>query len=431
MPLFRKLKPKQKSIKRLDVNRDRDISSFQAQIGMRVTALDRPWNEVPVLFQSFVIENEEQLAILKQYCRTITVASSGEETGQVETDNFKASVLSPSASVFTEVEPLESELPNAINQFGQAYIHVAGLLKNIADREAANFSGMRSIVRSCIDSISNNANAMFWLTRVRDQDAYTAEHCVRVGILAIAFGRYLGLADEQLETIGLCGMLHDVGKMRVSSAILNKPGALDDGELRIMRQHPQFGFELLDSEYRLEPEISQAALSHHERLDGKGYPDGLKANSIDRFTRIIAIIDAYDAMTSDRVYRKGMPVSNALNVLYKNSGSQFDAELVEVFIRMIGIYPLGSLVELNSGEVAIVLAASPENKLTPVVELVLDASGQSCEARVLNLSKEPRMLDGQVYRIAKALPDAIEGFSLSDYTRHKAGLSVAAVSFPR
>ncbi|PSF08052.1 HD-GYP domain-containing protein [Marinobacter halophilus] len=430
MPLFRKSKskPEQKTIKRLDVNRDKDILSFQAQVGMRVTALDRPWNEVPVLFQSFVIENEEQLAILKRYCRTITVASSGEEAGQVETDSSKPSVSPRSAPAFTEVRPLEIELPNAINQFGQAYNHVAGLLKNIADREVANFSGMRNIVRSCIDSISNNANAMFWLTRVRDQDAYTAEHCVRVGILAIAFGRYLGLADEQLETIGLCGMLHDVGKMRVSSAILNKPGALDDEEWRIMRQHPHLGFELLDSEHQLEPEIGQAALSHHERLDGKGYPAGLKADSIDHFTRIISIIDAYDAMTSDRVYRKGMPASNALSVLYKNSGPQFDAELVEVFIRMIGIYPPGSLVELNSGEVAIVLAASPENRLTPVVELVLDANGHPCEARVFNLNEQPCTLDGQVYRIAKALPDAIEGFNLSEYIRNKANLSSTAGS---
>ncbi|GGC59359.1 phosphodiesterase [Marinobacter halophilus] len=412
----------------MDVNRDKDILSFQAQVGMRVTALDRPWNEVPVLFQSFVIENEEQLAILKRYCRTITVASSGEEAGQVETDSSKPSVSPRSAPAFTEVRPLEIELPNAINQFGQAYNHVAGLLKNIADREVANFSGMRNIVRSCIDSISNNANAMFWLTRVRDQDAYTAEHCVRVGILAIAFGRYLGLADEQLETIGLCGMLHDVGKMRVSSAILNKPGALDDEEWRIMRQHPHLGFELLDSEHQLEPEIGQAALSHHERLDGKGYPAGLKADSIDHFTRIISIIDAYDAMTSDRVYRKGMPASNALSVLYKNSGPQFDAELVEVFIRMIGIYPPGSLVELNSGEVAIVLAASPENRLTPVVELVLDANGHPCEARVFNLNEQPCTLDGQVYRIAKALPDAIEGFNLSEYIRNKANLSSTAGS---
>ncbi|MGM0952334.1 MAG: HD-GYP domain-containing protein [Pseudomonadota bacterium] len=420
----RKNRPRQNAIQPLEVHRDIAISSFSAQIGMRVIALDRPWVEVPVLYQNFVIENEKQLAILRQYCRTVVVESASEGTTRTEADNSSASIppRSPPAQPFKEIRPLESELPNALNQFSQAYTHVTGLLRNIADGETANLAAMRPVVRSCINSIANNANAMFWLTRIRDQDAYTAEHCVRVGILAITFGRYLGLTNQQLEIAGLCGMLHDVGKMRVSPAVLNKPGALNEEEWRIMRGHPQSGFDLLDSEHHLEPEILQAVLSHHERLDGKGYPAGLGANSIDRFTRIITIIDAYDAMTSDRVYRKGMPTSKALSVLYKNSGSQFDAELVEGFIRMIGIYPPGSLVGLNSGEVAIILAATPDNKLHPVVELLLDANGYRCEARVLDLSEEPRMPDGQVYRIAKALPDSIEGFSLAEHIRHKASV---------
>lgn len=414
----RKSNSKKKTIQPMKAYQSIDISSCRAHIGMRVIALDRPWNEVPVLFQSFVIENEKQLDVLSQYCLTITVESSGELTAQSEPAHVSAPVPPPSAIALTEIKPLESELPNAFNQLNQAYTHIAGLFKNIADGENTNLAGMRTIVRSCITSITNNANAMFWLTRIRDQDAYTAEHCVRVGIFAMTFARYLGMTDQQLETIGLCGMLHDVGKMRVSSAILNKPGALNDEEWCIMRQHPQLGFELLDSEHQLEPEISQAALSHHERLDGKGYPANLAANSIDRFTRIVSIIDAYDAMTSDRVYRKGMPTSNALSVLYKNGGLQFDAGLVEVFIQMIGIYPPGSLVELNSGEVAVVLAASPDNKLRPIIELILDADGYRCEARVLNLSEDPRRPDGQVYGITKAVPDGTEGFNLAEHIRH-------------
>lgn len=419
MSLFSRFKPKKKPVQPVEVHRDMAISSFRAQIGMRVTALDRPWVEVPVLYQNFVIENEQQLAILRRYCRTITVETLGEKTVQSAIDNPGATARRRSMPAFKEIKPLEDELPNARRQFNQAYTQMAGLLQDIADGDTANFAGMRPVVRGCISSIVSNPNAMFWLTRIRNQDAYTAEHSVRVGTLAVALGRYLGLTDKQLETLGLCGMLHDVGKMRVSPAVLNKPGPLDDDEWRIMRQYPQLGFELLDSGHHLEPEISQVALSHHERLDGKGYPAHLEANAIDRFTRIITIVDAYDAMTSDRIYLKGIPTNHALGELYNNSGMQFDPELVEIFIRMIGVYPPGSLVELNSGEVAIVLAASPGNKLTPLVELVLDADGHRCVARVLDLSKNPRTPGGHAYGITKALPDGIKGFSLAEHIRSK------------
>ena len=184
-----------------------------------------------------------------------------------------------------------------------------------------------------------------------------------------------------------------------------------------MQQHAEQGFHLLGSEHELETEIRTAALSHHERLDGSGYPQGLSAPSISRTTRIITIVDAYDAMTSDRAYRQGIPTSEALRVLYNCRGRQFDEELVEEFIRMIGIYPPGSLVELNTGAVALVMASSPLHKLHPSVEIVLDPDHQPCQPRVLDLSQEPLASNGDPYTIVKSLPDGFAGFSLAEHIR--------------
>ena len=257
-----------------------------------------------------------------------------------------------------------------------------------------------------------NANAMFWLSRIKHEDAYTAEHCLRVGILAIAFARFLGLPKSDMETLGLCGLLHDIGKMKIPGEILNKPGALTSEEMAVMKRHTSYGYDLLSAHHQLEPIIRDAALSHHERLDGRGYPNGVPEWKISRFARIIAIVDAYDAITSDRCYQDGRSPAKALRILYRERFGHFDAELTEAFIRMVGIYPPGSLVELNSGEVAIVLSTNPQQKLRPKVELILDSEKQPCEPTIIDLTEQPLTPDGEVYGIAQAVADNSHGFDL-------------------
>ena len=387
-----------------------EIPAVRATVGMHVVGLDRPWEEVPVLFQSFVIESEEQIDILCASCERIVIEV--QETFE-EFRELAPPTERPRRGL-RQKYPLAQELPRASRHYHHARDYVDRLLLDVANNRETSLGDVREIVKNCVSSIANNANAMFWLTRIRHQDSYTAEHCVRVGLLAITFGRYLGLPEKQLEILGLSGMLHDVGKMRVPARILNKPGALNRYEWARMRRHAEYGFQLLGSDHQLEPEVRQAALSHHERLDGKGYPRALSAGAIKRTTRIITIVDAYDAMTSDRAYRKGMPTSDALRVLFRYRGSQFDEDLVEDFIRMIGIYPPGSLVELDSGEVAVVLATSPSHKLHPLVEVVLDADGRLCKPRSLDLSKPPA---GEASAVVRALPDGAAGFSLTEHIR--------------
>lgn len=416
-PLFRKSPHRRGPSKIVASRRQVDIPASRARVGMHVVELDRPWEQVPVLFQSFVITHPEQAETLRTHCQWITVERTAwtEQIAQEAIAHLKATAA---GSDFEAKKPLADELPHANRRYREAQKYIDELLDNVAKGNELPLEDARTVVRNCISSINSNPNAMFWLTRIRHRDAYTAEHCVRVGILTITFGRFIGLDINELETVGLCGILHDVGKMRVPPEVLNKPGALTSEEWEIMRAHPELGFKLLNSDHQLEPAVLQAALSHHERLDGKGYPHALEASAITRFTRMVTIVDAYDAMTSDRVYRKGMPTSEALAILYKHRGSQFDEQLVEAFIRMIGIYPPGSLVELHTGEVAVVLATSPRQRLLPLVEVVLDREGNPCLPRVLNLSENPQDAEGLTYAIRKTLPDGATGFSLAEHIRH-------------
>lgn len=414
--LFRNSSYRRSKSRVVPTRRQVDIPASQARIGMHVVGLDRPWEDVPVLFQSFVIDQPEQVEVLRTHCLWITVERTAytEQIAEQAAAQWKAI---GAGSEFEAKRPLLEELPNAQQRYQEAQVYVDSLLESVATGRQPHLSEAREIVRNCIDSISSNSNAMFWLTRIRHEDAYTAEHCVRVGILAITFGRAVGLDDTQLETIGLCGMLHDVGKMRVPPEILNKAGALSADEWQLMRRHAEYGFELLGSEHQLDPDIREAALSHHERLDGKGYPQALTGQSISQFTRMITIVDAYDAMTSNRVYRKGISTSKALKILYNNRGTQFDGKLVEAFISVIGLYPPGSLVELHTGEIAVVLAISARHKLRPLVEVVLDSDKHPCLPKVINLSEAPTAPDGDTYSIRQSLPDGVAGFSLAEHIR--------------
>lgn len=404
------------------------VPADAVRLGMRVVGLDRPWTDVPILFQQFAVETASQLATLRRYCLSVTVEMTEDQYRLVKDDI--ASAKSRKLKALPEEKSLGEELVRARESYEQARKYIDQLLRDVANGQPFDLVQVRSIIQSCVTSIMANANAMFWLSRIRHQDAYTAEHCLRVGILAISFGRFLDLPPEELEVLGLCGMLHDIGKMRIPPEVLNKPGALTKEEMDIMKTHPQHGFDLLGSHHQLAAIVRDATLSHHERMDGQGYPNALPSASISRYARIISIVDAYDAITSDRCYKKGAPAAEALRILYKCGGTQFDKELVEVFIKMIGLYPPGSLVEMSSGEVAVVLSTDPNQKLRPLLELVLDNKGYPCESRVIRLEDEPLDPTGQPYRIARPLPDGIHGFTLQQHIERQTRLPLANAPTP-
>ncbi len=392
------------------------------QSGMKVVKLDRPWTEVPVLFQGFTLQTEAEARVLRQYCAWVVVEDEAEKLAPIldQIPHLKQRTTEP----LQETRTLEQELPRAADTWSRTQQFVEKAIRDIEQHNDLELASARPLIRSCVDSVKANASAMFWMARIKHRDAYTAEHCLRVAIFTVAFARFLGLPEDDLEVAGMCGLLHDIGKLRVPDEILNKPGPLSPQEYEVMRKHTTLGHELLKQDPSLDPIISDVTLHHHERIDGRGYPQQLPEWQISRFARLIAIVDAYDAMTSDRCYRDGMSPADAVRILYKNRAQQFDADMVEAFIRMIGIYPPGSLVELNTGEVALVVSTHPGRKLKPKVEILLDDNKHPITPRVIDLGSQTTT-DGPAREIKAPLPDGAFGISLEGRVKQLMAKTIA------
>lgn len=227
-------------------------------------------------------------------------------------------------------------------------------------------------VGKMVDSIFRNQDALTSLSRLKSFDNYTFTHSVNVSILAIAIGRHAGVKKESLHDLGVGAILHDIGKMLVPETILNKPGALTDAEFAEMKKHTAFAADILADTQDISDTSRRVAMEHHEKFDGSGYHSKLSGKDINYFARIAAVADVYDAMTSNRVYTKGMPPEEALKKIYLSRGAHFDPEFVDRLIKCLGVYPIGTLVELNTGELAIIRMANHSHPLQPVLLMVAD-----------------------------------------------------------
>jgi putative nucleotidyltransferase with HDIG domain len=389
----------------------------QLEIGMYVKELDRPWLQTPFMFQGFRITTERELQQLRALCEYVIIEVEKHYWFSYQQHHVCDKPLEHHSLEKPISVPLNKTLPEAKALYDKADIEIHAILNKVKKSEDIDIEPIQETVNGFVKSVVSNPNALLWLTRIKARDEYTAEHCLRVAIMSIAFGRHLGLDESELSLIGMCGMLHDVGKMVIPEEVLNKPGRLTAEEYEIMKSHAAIGGELLDEQNELDPSIVTVARHHHERLDGMGYPEKLKAENISLYTRIVSIVDAYDAISSERCYKKATTPAEALRILYDNRGSQFDPDLLQHFILMVGIVPTGSIVELNNGEVGIVLANNPEYKLKPKVLLVRDEFKKPREERIINLAKNPMSEDGKVLEITQALSNGSFGVNILDYTK--------------
>lgn len=255
---------------------------------------------------------------------------------------------------------------------GEAQGVVKDLLSDIRLGKQVDPERAAPVVERINESVLRNPGAMLSLCRIKEADTYTFQHCVSVCALLVAFANAEGMDAATVQQAGLGGLLHDVGKMKVPTEILNKPGKLTDEEFAVMKSHAHLSRELLEGLPGVSPQIIQIAGEHHEKVNGRGYPRGLAGEAISPLGRMAAIADVYDAITSNRVYHKGIEPSEALQRLLEWSGDHLDPTLVQRFIKVIGIYPVGALVRLDSGRLAVVVEQQ-EDLLTPVVRVVFDA----------------------------------------------------------
>lgn len=424
-----------------------EISTAQLQIGMFVADLDKPWLETPFLVQGFEIRSNSQIQTLMEHCKSVFILSDGKVRAPYEKKAAPPPKLSarsklkdagvslsrggskkPVAKVSAlrrmesrpEYEPKKSvraEHKVARELIDVGKVNIKGIMNSVQMRQMIDTDVAETTVTTCVHSIMNNPDAMIWMSKIKDEDQYTAEHCLNVCILAIAFGRHLRLTESELQVLGLCGLLHDVGKMRSPQEILDKPGKLTEEEYKVIQQHTIDGHRLLsDTTSGVVHSLAKdVVLNHHERPDGSGYPRGLDSSSISEFSRIIAVVDAYDAITSNRCYSRAKSPVEAQKIIFENRGKQFDEEIALEFIKTVGPYPPGTIVELRNGMVGIVLTGKHKFRHLPTIVVLRDQNKDAMDERTVELHLTDTNELSKEFLIKKTLADGEHGIYLKDY----------------
>ncbi len=386
------------------------ISVDRLQIGMSVIELDRPWIETPFLLQGFTIGNRGDINAIQEYCQSVYIdADSMPVRAKVNQKNDvnidKPGLFNNLYKRHTEASSttVEKEISTAHNVHKQTSSLVRSCMDDIVLGNAINEEELKSNVTETVESIVRNPDAMMWLSRLNDKDSVTSQHSINCSILSVAFGRFIGLPKDELVKLAVCALMHDVGKLQVPTEILNNPGSLSEQEKKLMQMHPLNSRNLLMSAGKFFSPAVDVSYTHHERLDGSGYPRGLIATQISPFSRIIAIIDSYDAMITRQVFRDEFTPFETLKYLNSNKVTKFDDQLVKLFIKMIGVFPIGSIVELTSGQIGIVITSNREDNLRPKILLMLDQQKMAMERTIINLARSNVDKLGRPLKIAKTL----------------------------
>ena len=308
------------------------------------------------------------------------------------------------------------ETPRALKAFGSGEMVLGQLIQDIRNGKVPAVESVKIVVDEMVDSMIDNPDALLWIARLREDHVVTYNHGVKVGLYMVALGRHLGFPRKELSTLGLIGMLADVGKTRLPRALLDKPGMLSSNEYAIAKEHVKLGIEALKETGQLTPEVELGISQHHERMDGSGYPSGLKGHEISVYGRMAAIADCFAALITPRAYANPQPPQEALMTLYEWGEKSLHQPLVEQFVQAVSVFPVGSMVELTSGEICVVLAHNRVKRLEPKV-LVLTWPDKTPLATPVerDLMANPRDFNNKPIRIARGLAAGAYGLKLRDY----------------
>ncbi len=359
---------------------------------MFVDHIDRGWLDNPFFKNQFEITSIKQIDRFREYgIQEVYIDTSRGLDVRENTPDWEetSSVDAPSAGASEDLLGDGDHEGSGFGKTGRVYAAsyqaTRKLMNDVRLGKLVDAMEITNTVENLIGQILNDQETIIGLSKLQDYDDYTYTHSLNVCIFCLAVGRALGYSKEKLADLGVGALIHDFGKMLVPLKILNKPGKLTPGEFGIMKEHVTRGVNYIKQLSGISPRAIQVAYQHHERYNGGGYPLGLKGEEISEFGKIAAVVDVYDAITSDRVYHLGMIPNKALQKIFEWRYQDFDSRLVEMFIKIVGIYPLGSLVLLNDGSVAMVVEGNPHNSVLPKVLLLFEKSGK--------LMDEPEVLD--------------------------------------
>lgn len=431
--------------------------------GLYVRELDRPWVETPFLFQGFRILGAEELEALREYCRIVIIddersdakaleavrrdvvkqghALAEEKSGPAKAQPAKATRPTPKRpserARRRSVGVLFADAPNPDRKRFSTLVQAASAVRGDAQAAASDalvrardgrmvdVARIETTVDELTDLVIEDPTASLWLTRMRERDEAMAVHAVNTTVLGLTLGAHLGIERRGLRRLALGALLHDVGKTTVPRELLEKPDALSERELARVREYPQAGYELVAESGQVHTESLEVIRLHRERWDGGGYPRGLRGEMIPRKALIVGLADAYDTMTSRRPWAEAVTPDKALHELYANAAQEFSVDLVQEFIRCMGIFPVGSVVELDNGARGIVVGARPGGGLWPTILMVRTPDGEPYRKRLLvNLGAEVRRSreDGP-RRIARSIDASASGIDVARLVAREFGLA--------
>lgn len=357
------------------------IDASQLQVGMYIHDLSCDWMTHPFARNRFLISSDAEIGkirdagihdvVIDSACGLDVQDAPTLAEAQAQTE-AELVVIAAAPVIVTRVT-LGEELKRAAMIRHQAAGLVRSVMQDARLGKAIELDQVSPMVQNIAESILRNPGALMGLLRIKTADEYTFLHSVSVCTLLVAFCRSRNMDAETTYEAGLGGLLHDVGKALVPDKVLNKPGPLTEDEFAVIRQHPRNGYDLLVKTPEIGPIPLDITLHHHERRDGSGYPDKQGEGAISELAQMAAIVDVYDAITADRCYRKGMPAAEALRKIYEWSKFHFNPAYVQEFMRCVGIYPVGTMVMLESGRLGVVIEPHPTNLLAPKVNVFFNS----------------------------------------------------------
>ncbi len=353
--------------------------------GMFIHDLNVDWMDHPFVRNKFIVHNDEEIAkisvtgVREVYIDTergldLADAPTLEEVNATLDADLLRIAEAPSPIVRISYS---EELARAQKIHLQATNAVKQVMRDVRMGQAIQMENVANVVEDITESVLRNSGALVGLSAIKDKDEYTFLHSVSVCTLMVTFAQSMGLDRELIRLAGTGGLLHDTGKMKVPNSILNKPGRLTEAEFAIMRTHPEQGWKILKEIEGMEAIPLDITLHHHERMDGTGYPHKLPGSEISQMAQMAAVVDVYDAITSDRCYHVGMPATEGLRKLWEWSKFHFNPELVQAFMRTVGIYPVGTLVRLESGRLGIVLEQNEGSLLQPKLKVIFSTKSNT------------------------------------------------------
>lgn len=417
------------------------VSVADLKIGMFVVEPDCAWIELPFALQGFVISTPNQIEVFQNKCRFVHVDFSRSLNEHYRAPKRSADPRrQPAGPLPTgqKVEPadplrqrrqrflgflqrqdnsayareLTGELSYIEPRFDEFQVSLQRTFQNVAKAQSVDLRHVREGVRDMAGSLKRNPDALMWLLQLKQVDQYSFDHAVDVAVYLLMLGNHIGWRGQKLIELGMAGLLQDIGKTQLPADLLGKKTTLSADERTLIRSHVASSLEILYAQANLPSDVLVTVSRHHERWDGSGYPRGLKYEQIGLAAEMAGLVDAFCAMLKNKPYRSALGHQGALEEIYNQRNRQFNPALMEQFVQCVGLYPIGTLVELETGEVGVVIQQNRVQRSRPRILLLLDRDKDPVPGyQVIDLRDEP----AKDLRVAKSLPAASYGLSADDY----------------